>query len=93
MDVEASRFQGWPLCWRRDHQISRLCEAVEPGKAHFLRSGTSIQDMETTRRRATSLLSRLDPSLLDEFIRMEVGLTKLLASIDSGPLVYRPRAS
>ena len=20
--------QGWPLCWRRDHQIHRLCEAV-----------------------------------------------------------------
>ena len=40
--------------------------------------------METTRRRARALLSRLDASLLDEFIRMDVGLTKLLASIDSG---------
>lgn len=76
--------EGWPLCWRRDHQISRLCEAVEPGKAQLLRSGTSIQDMETARRRATALLSELDPSLLDEFIRQDVGLTKLLASIDSG---------
>eukprot|EP00913_Durusdinium_trenchii_P035826 g33525.t1 len=36
--------EGWPLCWRRDHQISRLCEAVEPGKAQLLRSGTSIQE-------------------------------------------------
>lgn len=76
--------EGWPLCWRRDHQISRLCEAVEPGKAQLLRSGTSIQDMETARRRATALLSQLDPSLLDEFIRIDVGLTKLLPSIDLG---------
>lgn len=76
--------EGWPLCWRRDHQISRLCEAVEPGKAQLLRSGTSIQDMETARRRATALLCKLDPVLLDEFIRMDVGLMKLLPSIDSG---------
>ncbi|CAE7338639.1 CATSPER1, partial [Symbiodinium natans] len=76
--------EGWPLCWRRDHQISRLCEAVEPGKAKLLRSGTSVQDMEMTRRRATKLLSQLDAALLDEFIRMDVGLPRLLASTSGG---------
>lgn len=76
--------EGWPLCWRRDHQISRLCEAVEPGKAKLLRSGNSVQDMEMTRRRATKLLSQLDPALLDEFIRMDVALPRLLASTSGG---------
>ncbi|CAJ1364857.1 unnamed protein product [Effrenium voratum] len=76
--------EGWPPCWRRDHQISHLCEVVESGKAHLLRSGTSVQDMETARRKATRLLCQLDPSLLDEFMRIDVPLTSLLASTYGG---------
>eukprot|EP00931_Biecheleriopsis_adriatica_P063261 TRINITY_DN38269_c0_g1_i1.p1 TRINITY_DN38269_c0_g1~~TRINITY_DN38269_c0_g1_i1.p1 ORF type:complete len:962 (-),score=150.96 TRINITY_DN38269_c0_g1_i1:19-2904(-) len=72
------------FCWRRDHQLSKLCEAVQPGFARLLRSGGSVQDMEMSRRRATQLLAQLDPSLVDEFTRIEVSLTSLLGSPAAG---------
>eukprot|EP00930_Biecheleria_cincta_P096035 TRINITY_DN8790_c0_g1_i2.p1 TRINITY_DN8790_c0_g1~~TRINITY_DN8790_c0_g1_i2.p1 ORF type:complete len:972 (+),score=180.55 TRINITY_DN8790_c0_g1_i2:54-2969(+) len=76
--------EGRPLCWRRDHQLSALCEALAPGQYRAPKASSGIQDLEMARRRAVRLLREVDLSMVEEFTRVEVSLESLLGSTAEG---------